>query len=507
MKKYYVTTAIPYVNAAPHVGFAMEVVQADFLARYHRLKGDETYFVTGVDEHGVKLYETAKKAGKDTKAFADENAEKFEALKGKLNLSNDDFIRTTSDRHKAGVRKFWKKLVEAGDIYKGSYKGNYCSGCEAFVSDKDLDEEGNCPVHKRQPEQLEEENYFFKLSKYSDKVKELIEKDEYLILPLSRKHEMLNIIGEEGLRDVSFSRPKNVLPWGIDVPDDDSQVIYVWGDALTNYITAIDYENEGDLFGKFWPCDAHIIGKDILRFHAGIWPAMLLSACVELPKALYVHGFITGEGQKMSKSIGNVIDPLEYVEKYGIDALRYYLMREIPTTDDGDFSQSRFEELYNSELANGVGNMVNRVVIMTEKYAGGKAPAKTDGKGVKDEVLKLVADYERAIGDFDLKKACEAVVGLVDFGNKYIDDKKPWEMMKEVDSDGAKEVPEVLYNLLEVLRYLVILLLPIMPETAAKIAVQIGLKADGLSFDEEWGQIKEGAEIKKEDSLFPRLED
>jgi len=365
-----------------------------------------------------------------------------------------------------------------------------------------LDEEGNCTIHKKKPKLLEEENYFFKLSKYSDQIKAAIESDKLLVRPQSRKNEILNIIGD-GLHDVSFSRPKDVLPWGIDVPDDDSQVMYVWCDALSNYITAIDYENEGENFKKYWPCDCHIIGKDILRFHAGIWIGMLLSAGVELPKSIYVHGFVTSGGQKMSKTTGNVVDPLEYIEKYGVDALRYYLMREIPTTDDGDFSHGRFLELHNSELANGLGNLVNRVVMMVDRYVGGKAPAKTDGGELVEKISEIVRSYEGNFDRYDLRKACEDIVSLVDLGNKYIDDKKPWAMAKAED-DG---LADVLYNLVEILRYIVILLVPIIPGTAEKIAQQIGLDYSKIAFDIEWGGIEEGFPVKKEDALFPRLEE
>jgi methionyl-tRNA synthetase len=490
MNKFYITTAISYVNAPPHIGHTLEFVQADVLARYHRMKNDDTYFVTGTDEHGVKVFEAAEKAGMETQKFVDMNAEKFQALKGLLDLSYDDFIRTSSDRHKAGASKLWMKMVEKGDIYKGSYKGNYCVGCESFVPASNLTEEGFCPIHKTKPKELEEDNYFFKLSKYSDQIKKMIEKDEYHVVPESRKNEMLNIIGDEGLHDVSFSRPKEVLPWGVDVPGDDSQVMYVWGDAISNYITAVDYENEGDLYKKYWPADVHLIGKDILRFHAGIWPGMLLSAGVPLPKALYVHGFITSEGHKMSKTIGNVVDPLGYIEKYGADALRWFLMREIPTTDDGDFSHQRFIDVHNSELANGLGNLVNRVVMMTERYLEGKVP---DGCefSLEDEKNKMFDKYDKAFEGFDLKKACDVITEMVDLGNKYIDDKKPWAMVKE----GTEGVDQVLYDLLCLLRDLAKLISPIIPETAEKILDQIS------------EEIKPGALVKSGELLFQRIEE
>lgn len=503
MSKFYIATAIAYVNAPPHIGHALEFIQADAFARYHRLRGDDTFYLTGTDEHGVKIYETAKKIGFKTKDLVDQNAKIFQSLGEILSLSNDDFIRTSSARHKAGAKKIWTKMFENGDIYKGIYKGNYCVGCEAFIPEKDLDEDGNCPNHKKKPEILEEENYFFRLSRYSDKIKDLIESGKLKIVPEARKNEMLNIIGEEGLKDVSFSRPKEVLPWGVDVPNDKTQVMYVWCDALSNYITALGYEHEDANFKKFWPCDMHVIGKDILRFHAGVWIGMLMSAEIEIPKTIFVHGFVTSEGQKMSKSIGNVVDPLFYVEKYGVDALRYYLLREIPSDDDGDFGHDRFVDIYNSELANSLGNLVNRVTMMVERYADGRVPAPTENDNVAKEIGAFFDRYEEAFENFNLKSACEVLVAITDFANKYIDDKKPWSLAKEDPS----ALPDVLYDLLELLRFIVILLLPILPKSASLIADQLGLKVKDLRFDRKWGGLKEGTKIKSAGSLFPRIEE
>lgn len=488
MKKFYITTAIPYVNAAPHVGFAMEAIQADALRRYYQLKGFETYFLTGVDEYGVKLYDTAHDAGREPQEFADENAEKFKALKGILNLSNDGFIRTTSDYHKKGAQKLWKVLFEKGDIYKGSYKGFYCKGCEAYILEKDL-VDGKCAIHDKAPSVLEEENYFFKLSKYSDQIRELIESDKLRVVPESRKNEILNIIGEEGLKDVSFSRPKAVLPWGIDVPNDNTQVMYVWCDALSNYITALGYGDVpddlkgGELFEKFWPADAHVIGKDILRFHAGIWIGMLLSAGIPVPRAIYVHGFVTSEGKKMSKSIGNVVDPLAYVDEFGVDALRYYLLREIPTGDDGDFSRGRFIELYNSELANSLGNLVNRVLMMSVRYFEGKVSAGEVSKEIDGEIKRLWAEYDDAMAGFNIKIALEKAATLMFLGNKYVDTQKPWELAKT----DMKKLEAVLFDLLEVLRNVALMLMPVIPAKASEILSK-------LEKGEQGGQ------------LFPRLE-
>jgi len=503
MSKFYLTTAIAYVNGSPHIGFALELVQADALARYYRLKGDDTYFLTGTDEHGVKIYETAKEKGVNTQNFVDENAKKFEDLKGILNLTNDDFIRTSSDLHKRGAQKIWMKMFEKGDIYKGAYKGNYCVGCESFIPEKDLDENGFCPNHMKKPELLEEENYFFKLSAYSEQIKSAIETDELKVVPECRKNEILNIIGEDGLHDVSFSRPVDQLPWGVPVPNDESQVMYVWCDALSNYISAIGYENETEQFKKYWPCDAHIIGKDILRFHAGIWIGMLYSAGLELPKSIYVHGFITSEGQKMSKSLGNVVDPLEYVEKYGDDAFRYYLLREISTTDDGDFSRERFESIYNSELANGVGNLVNRVIMMTERYLDAKVPNLDVSDGFGQKLEEILEKYKDSFERFDIKFSCEQILKLLDFANKYTDDKKPWALAKE---EKMEELTQVLYDLLQALKYVTVMLLPLIPKTAEKIAGQLSLDIKNLSFDLKSRGYAEDAKVEKADLLFPKLD-
>lgn len=502
MSKFYITTAIAYVNAPPHVGHALEFIQGDVLARYHRLIGDDTFFLTGTDEHGVKIYETALKAGEDTQAFVDRHADIYKSLEGILNLSNDGFVRTTDAGHKIACQKLWMKMFEAGDIYKDVYSGNYCVGCEAFIPEKDLDEQGNCPNHNKKPEILQEENYFFKLSKYSDRIKEAIEKDELKIVPEARKNEILNIIGDEGLRDVSFSRPKSVLPWGVTVPNDDNQVMYVWGDALSNYITFIGYGEETEQFKKLWPCDVHLIGKDILRFHAGIWIGMLMSAGLQIPKSIYVHGFVTSDGKKMSKTLGNVVDPLHYANTYGSDALRYFLVREIPTTDDGDFSHGRFVDVVNSELANGLGNLVNRVTMMTEKYFEGKVPVVCDGGVVAHRLGELAGDYHKAFDRFDIKIACEVLKNVVDFGNKYIDDKKPWAMAKA----GDDELGDVMYNLLELVRFVAVLSSVFIPKGANKIFDQLSVVDEGLT-SLQWGYLKEGAAINSAGSLFPRIEE
>jgi len=507
MERFYVTTAIPYANSAPHIGFAMEIVQADVLARYHRMIGDDVYFLTGTDEHGMKIFDTAKELGLSAKEHVDMVAKLNADLKGQLNLTYDDFIRTTSDRHKVGAEKLWMKLVENGDIYKDAYEGFYCSGCEAYITEKEL-VEGNCPIHKKPVHRFSEENYFFRLSKYSERIKQLIESDELLILPRSRKKEFLNIV-KEGLTDISFSRPKEALTWGIEVPNDPSQTMYVWCDALSNYITALDYKHEGVLFEKYWPANVHIIGKDILRFHAGIWIGMLLSAGLEIPKSIYVHGFITSGGSKLSKSLKNVVSPVDISEKYGTDALRYYLLREIPTMDDGDFTIERFEDLYNSDLANNLGNLVNRVFSMTERYFDGVIPGKPENNDIFHKKYAVMWErYHDAISQFNLKKALEEIILHIDDANRYIENEKPWVIAKE----DKEKLKDIIYNLLEMLRHIGTALYPFIPSASEKI-----LSAFGLSIEDEvangdfadmqlWGSLKQGVKLIKLKQLFPRID-
>src|SRR3990170_2979894 len=416
--RFYVTTAIPYVNAAPHIGFALEIVQADVIARYHRLIGDDTFFLTGTDENALKNVQSAEKAGVPVKKFVDRNSQRFEDLKGALNLSFDDFIRTTEERHVKGAQKLWQ-ACDPDDIYKKGYRGLYCIGCEQFYTEKEL-VEGKCPEHGTVPETVEEENYFFKLSGYQEQLIKLIESDELKIIPATRKNEVLSFI-KGGLEDFSISRSnKRAKGWGVPVPGDESQVAFVWFDALSNYINALGYANDGEKFKKYWlenPNRTHVIGKGIIRFHAVYWPAMLLSAGISLPTEIFVHGYLTVDGQKISKSLGNVIDPFALVEKYGTDPVRYYLLAKFSPFEDGDFSEAKLKETYNGDLANGLGNLVSRIT----KLAEGKEFKIQEGK------LEIDEKYRKAFQNYRFDEALGAVWQGISFLDGYINKEKPWE--------------------------------------------------------------------------------
>jgi len=463
----------------PHIGFAFESVQADIIARYHRFLGEDTFFLTGTDEHGTKVAKAAKEAGENPKEFVDEIAEKVKELKEVLNLSNDDFIRTTDQkRHWPAVKKVWLKLKESGDIYKKKYQAFYCSGCEAFITKKDLID-GKCAIHQTKPEIVDEENYFFKLSKYAKAIEKAIEKDELKIIPETRKNEILSFI-KQGLEDVSFSRPRGKLQWGIPVPDDENQTLYVWADALTNYISAIGYFEETEQFKTLWPADVHCIGKDIIRFHAIIWPGMLLSLGLLLPKIIFVHGFITVVGQKMSKSLGNVIDPFELVKKYGstsspqvgTDAVRYFLLREIPPFEDGDFTYEKFEARYNADLASGLGNLVARVITIAEKLPY-ELRIKPNYE-FKKEIKKTWKNWHEALDNFKFNESLISVWELISFCDRYVEKKRPWEKSEKQKST----IPNLQFAITEIAK----LLEPFLPETSEKILKQIKTKKSEILF-------------------------
>jgi methionyl-tRNA synthetase len=461
MSKFYVCTAIPYVNDKPHLGHAMLHLYADVLARYHRQLGDSVLFSAGTDEHGGKIAEKAAEAKIGPKQYADELSQSFKELLKVLNISNDRFIRTSDPGHEQRAQIIWKNLSEY--IYKGSYEGWYCVGDEEFFSEKIVKaNNGICPDHNRPYEKIKEENYLFALSKFTPQIKQAIESNTFRIIPDSRRNEILSLLNT-GLDDISISRPVSKLKWGIPVPGDQTQVMYVWFEALMNYITVLGYPEHAD-FKAFWPADVQVIGKNILRFHAAIWPAMLLGLGIPMPKLLYAHGFIEVDGKKMSKSLGNSINPIDVVNKYGADPARYYLLRHVPSYGDGDFSWAKLEEAYNSELADQLGNAVSRTAAMINKYQKGMI-------GDIPEPKHDIAQYQQALADCRFDRALEEVWEQVRGLNQYIDETKPWEIAKTGDDSHMREVLAYLAaNLLEIAD----LLEPFMPATAAKIQEVFG---------------------------------
>ena len=506
---YYITTTIPYANAEPHIGHALEFLYTDVMARYQRLLGKDVYFLTGTDEHGQKMYKTALEKGRDPFEYASEKSATFQNLLDQWNISNNDFIRTTEKRHMEKVKIFWQKSLDNGDIYKKEYRGLYCVGCETFVTDKDLID-GKCPNHNKEPEAVAEENYFFKLSKYQKEIEKIFNDNPNFVYPKSRFNEMKQIL-EGGLEDVSISRAKEKLPWGIPVPNDDTQVMYVWFDALTNYITALGWSsNEDELFKKYWPVDVHVLGKDVSRFHTLLWPAMLKSTGIEIPKQCAVHGFMTLNGKKISKSLGNTIDPIQLINDYPLEAVRYFLMREIPFNNDGDFSDEKFLERYNADLANGIGNLTNRILVMLDKYCDGVVPKVST---VNNDIIQTLSKdiwpkYNEEMNKFQFNRALEATWKFVSHCDQLISDQQPWKIFKE---GKTTEVNDLLHHLAEALRHIAVMIWPIMPETAEKILAQLGLDvptelAKPLSELQNWVQLTVGNKIDTGNPLFPKLE-
>lgn len=506
MKPFYLTTTLPYVNAEPHIGFALEMIQADAIARYERLLGREVVFSTGTDEHGQKIYQKAVDAGLDPQEYCDLYAAKFDGLKMALNLSYTHFIRTTDQKHEKAAQEIWNRCKASGDIYKKKYKGLYCVGDEMFLREQDL-VDGKCPNHPTmEPITIEEENYFFAFSKYKDQLLEYLKK-EHVIVPDWRLAEAVAFI-EDGLQDFSISRTKERMPWGIPVPDDDTQVMYVWFDALTNYISTLGWpdETKDGEFDTFWNNgeSVQVAGKDQIRFQSLMWQAMLMSAGIKNTDYIFYHGFISSEGKKMSKSIGNVVDPYETVAEFGSAAVRFYLLGALPAYSDGDFSKERFETFYTAHLVNGIGNLVSRVLSMLEKYTDKLVPTPTSTDPFN--VAEYWKRYDAAEDAYKFDEMVKVLNDLVAAVDGYISDAKPWEKAK-----AGESIDEILYVTVEAVRHIGLMMLPLMPERAEELLANkllINVEAlPPLHQINSWGGLQEGARTEKGIALFPRLED
>lgn len=493
--KFYITTTLPYVNAEPHIGFALEIVQADIIARHHKLLGEEVVFNTGTDEHGLKIYRNAQEEGKDIQKYVDENAEKFNKLKEFLNVDFTNFIRTTDPHHIAAAREFWKRCDKNGDIYKKNYRIKYCVGCELEKTDSELTD-GKCLIHSNlEIEFIEEENYFFRFSKYQKSLLDLYEKYPDFVVPAHRLTEIKNFVAA-GLQDFSVSRLKSKMPWGVPVPDDETQVMYVWFDALVNYVSTLGWPNEetGDKkqatkFEEFWgtkdePNALQIAGKDNLRQQSAMWQAMLISAGLPTSRQIIIHGFITSGGEKMSKSLGNVVNPFRIVEKYGTDALRFWLAHDINPFEDGDFTWDKFKESYNANLANGLGNFAARVLTLGSSLGQFEAPAVSEEVTKKVETAKKIV--QEKLKEFKFHEALGAIMELVSFGDRYVNENKPW----AVEDEEKKK--ESVFNLIVILDNVAAFLTPFIPGTASKITGNIIWSGSRLK-------------TKKGEILFPRV--
>ena len=503
MPRFYITTAIDYVNSRPHLGTAYEKVTADVIARYKRLTGVETRFLMGNDEHSQNVYQRAKEQGMDPLAFCDQMETAFREVWDRLDISFDDFIRTTEERHRVGVTTLVQRIADAGDLYEGAYEGWYCVSCEAFKQEKDLIE-GNCPIHQTTPQWIKEKNYFFRLSKYQQPLLDHYGAHPEFLQPDIRRNEILRFL-ESGPEDISMSRTGQA--WGIPLPFDASSVVYVWVDALINYISAVGYGADQELFERWWPASLHVIGKDITRFHCVIWPAMLMSAGLALPHQVFGHGWVHWKGQKMSKSLGTVLDPLEAADRLGPDPLRLYLSKEIGYGQDGDFTWERFEDRYNVDLANNFGNLVSRFSSMAHRYRQGRLRPPTAGPGrLAETAAGVVARYREAMERYALHQGVAAAFDLIDATNEFIADGQPWVVAK--DDSRASELDQQLYDIGEAVRIAALLLLPVMPASCAEVLTRVGDRRDVSTLrldDAAWTSEGERV-VAKADALWPRLE-
>ncbi|OPY82553.1 MAG: Methionine--tRNA ligase [Syntrophus sp. PtaU1.Bin005] len=505
---YYVTTPIYYVNASPHLGHAYTTIVADVLARYHRLSGHRTFFLTGTDEHGDKIAEAADKSGVTPKAYADRISSQFRELWPKLSVTNDFFIRTTDARHIETVQTILRKVHDAGDIYFGHYEGFYCVGCERFYTEKEL-VDGKCPDHQTEPEFRKESNYFFRMSRYQEWLIAHIKEHPDFIRPERYRNEVLAFL-REPLEDLCISRPKSRLSWGITLPFDENYVTYVWFDALINYISGIDYP-DGENFRTFWPVAEHLIAKDILKPHGIYWPTMLKAAGIEPYSHLNVHGYWNVDSSKMSKSIGNVVRPLDLKDKYGLDAFRYYLLREMVFGLDSSFSEESFVLRVNAELANDLGNLVSRVTSMAMKFCQGAVPAVTEVTGadriLADTAFRVLAEVKTSFRELTFHKALMSIWDYIGTANRYIVEQEPWNLAK--DQSKKAKLDEVIYSLLETLRVIAVLISPFMPGSAEKILLQLGIAhpdRENFGTIRTWGALAPGLRLQRGEALFPRID-
>jgi methionyl-tRNA synthetase len=502
MPRFYLTTAIDYVNSRPHLGTAYEKIAADVIARYKRLAGFETRFLMGNDEHSQNVFRKARELGEEPLAYCDRMAQEFLDVWKRLDISFDDFIRTTEARHKTGVQALVRRMTAAGDIYEGHYEGWYCVSCEAFKQEKDL-VEGLCPIHRTKPEWIREKNYFFRLAKYRERLLRHFADHPGFMVPDVRRNENLRLI-ESGLEDISVSRAGQA--WGIPMPEDPSSVIYVWVDALINYATAVGFGTDDGMFARWWPANLHVIGKDITRFHSVIWPAMLMSADLPVPEQIFGHGWVHFRGEKMSKSLGTAVEPLDAAQRFGPDPLRLYLVKEIAFGNDGDFTWERFEDRYNVDLANNLGNLVSRLAAMADKYRQGRLVARGAPEGLAEIAMHAVAGYARAMDALALETGVAAAFRIVDAANEFITRSEPWALAR--DERQADRLSQVLFDVAEAVRVAAILLLPVMPRSAGEILRRVGEQAppDRLRLrDAAWRNDGERP-ILKGDALWPRSE-